>query len=63
MMFGPLGPGRDDVLAAMQSFYVVKAAGGKQDNLRSFLPRWGERREEITDGVDQEPVDQARGSG
>jgi len=60
LVFGPLGPGRDDVLAAMQSMYTVGSASGKPQKITNFLPRWGETREEIG-GVDQEPADPAGG--
>lgn len=62
MVFGPLGPGRDDVLAAMQSLYVIRAAGAKDQKIADYLPRWGQTRE-VIDGVDQKPADQAGGSG
>lgn len=60
LVFGPLGPGRDDYLAAMQSMHTAAALGGKDLTIDKFLPRWGETREEIV-GVDQEPADPTRG--
>jgi hypothetical protein len=53
MVFGPLGPERLDILAAMQSAYTANAMSGKEQKIANFLPRWGETREEIG-GVDQE---------
>lgn len=37
---GPLGAERDDVLASMQSFYALRAAGAKKVKLKELLPRW-----------------------
>lgn len=59
-VFGPIGPARDDYLAALISLYTSAAMGGKNLTLDKFLPRWGERREDIG-GVDQEPPDPSRG--
>ena len=38
----PIGADRMDVLAAMQSYAVVAAAGGKNISPSLFMPRWGE---------------------
>lgn len=37
---GPLGPERHDALAALSSFYVLKAAGVKKVKLSQLMPRW-----------------------
>lgn len=62
-VFGPIGPQRDDALAALISYYVVSALStgkGRRPRVSDFLPRWGEYREEVRDGEHQEPPDQAR---
>lgn len=40
LVSGPLGPERDDALAAMSSFYALKAAGVKKVKLSQLMPRW-----------------------
>lgn len=40
---GPLGAGRDDVLAAMTAYYVVSALGAKNVRLSKLLPTWDRR--------------------
>lgn len=37
---GPLGPERHDALAALISFYGLKAAGVKKVKLPDLMPRW-----------------------
>jgi hypothetical protein len=41
-MEGPIGRERDDALAAMISFYVLRAAGAKSVKYVDLLPQWGE---------------------
>ena len=66
MVAGPLGPPRDDALAALISYYVTGALSdgkGRKPQISDFIPRWGESREEIRGGVDQEPADSPGGGG
>lgn len=40
---GPFGSERDDVLATMVAFYVVRALGAKKARLDRMLPDWDRR--------------------
>lgn len=44
---GPLGAGRDDVLAAMTAYYVVSALGAKSISLSKLLPTWDDAPQEF----------------
>ncbi|MBX6382159.1 MAG: DUF4035 domain-containing protein [Microbispora sp.] len=59
MVFGPVGPARDDILAALISAHVVSALSSSKTRrlkLSDFLPQWGVVREEVDGrGDDQEP--------
>lgn len=46
---GPLGPERDDVLAAMTAFYVLRGLGAKRVDLKRLMPRWDRRRQSWRD--------------
>lgn len=37
---GPLGAERLDALAALSSFYALRAAGAKKVKLKDLMPRW-----------------------
>jgi hypothetical protein len=50
--YGPLGPRRDDYLAALISASVVAALSGKEQSLATFMPDWPETMEDEADGDD-----------
>ena len=65
-LFGPLGPQRDDQLAALVCATVANAFRGKNDRaakVSDFVPDWARAaREEVDHGRDQEPDRQDRGA-
>jgi len=46
---GPLGPERNDVLAAMTAFYVLRGLGAKHVELKRLVPEWDRRRQSWQD--------------
>lgn len=40
---GPLGAERDDILASLTAYYVVRALGAKKARLDKMLPEWDRR--------------------
>lgn len=51
-MYGPLGPGRDDYLAATIAATVANSLSKKEIPFSNFLPDWSARPEDVGEVVD-----------
>lgn len=60
---GPLGPERDDVLAAMTAYYVVTALGAKKAKMSKMLPQWAPKRPEGWQSMKQKLIALTRSAG